>query len=46
MTAVLVTCLCVFIYMTVYFFIAMRIKNNGIVDIAWGGGFIPWFPRK
>jgi len=26
--------------MTVYFFIAMRIKNNGIVDIAWGGGFI------
>ena len=30
----------VFIYMTAVFVLALRLKNNGVVDIAWGLGFI------
>jgi len=30
----------IFVYMTVFFVAAMALKDNGIVDIAWGGAFI------
>lgn len=30
----------IFVYMSLFFVIAMVLKDNGIVDIAWGGGFI------
>jgi len=30
----------VFIYMTAVFVLGLRLKNNGVVDVAWGLGFI------
>lgn len=30
----------VFIYMTAVYIIAVRMRNYGIVDVAWGGGFV------
>lgn len=30
----------IFIYMSVFFIVAQKIKNNSIVDIAWGLGFV------
>ncbi len=32
--------LCVFIYVTVWFFIALIQQRNDVADIAWGLGFI------
>ena len=30
----------IFIYMSVFFIVAQKIKNNSIVDVAWGLGFV------
>jgi steroid 5-alpha reductase family enzyme len=40
LTAGMVTGISIFFYMLLFFLIAQIIKNNGIADIAWGGGFI------
>ncbi len=40
MYALLITIFSIFIYMTLFFLIAHKIKNNGIADIAWGLGFV------
>ncbi|MCF8227823.1 MAG: DUF1295 domain-containing protein [Bacteroidales bacterium] len=37
---VLVSAISIFIYMLVFYIIAQFIKDNSIVDIGWGGGFI------
>ena len=37
---IMYTLLIVFIYMNIIFFIALKNKNNGLVDIGWGFGFI------
>ena len=28
----------IFVYMTGVFLIALRVRDNSIVDVAWGGG--------
>lgn len=40
MLLLLQICILIFLYMTTVFFIALYKKNNSIVDIAWGLGFI------
>ena len=40
LTFVVVTLLTIFIYMTIWYFIALYLKRNDIADIAWGLGFI------
>ncbi len=37
---IMYTLLIVFIYMNIIFFIALKNKNNGLVDIGWGFGFV------
>lgn len=37
---ILIVVLVVFIYMSLFFFFALFKKNNGLVDIGWGLGFI------
>ena len=37
---IVLAALAVFIYMTMIFILALAKKNNGVVDIAWGLGFI------
>ena len=37
---ILYSSLLVFVYMTVFFFNAIKLKDNSIVDIGWGFGFI------
>ena len=39
-TAIIYTVVAVFCYMTFVFIVAQIKKNNGLADIAWGGGFI------
>lgn len=38
--ALVVSAAAVFIYMTAVFLLALRLKDNSIVDIAWGPGFV------
>jgi len=38
--ALVVSAAAVFIYMTAVFLLALRLKDNSIVDIAWGAGFV------
>lgn len=35
-----VAALAIFLYMTGVFLIALRVRDNSIVDVAWGGGFL------
>jgi len=35
-----VNALCVLIYMGIFYLVALKQRNNGVADIAWGGGFI------
>lgn len=37
---ILLSIISVYLYMTIWFFYALRIKNNSVADIAWGIGFI------
>ncbi|MBM4176479.1 MAG: DUF1295 domain-containing protein [Ignavibacteria bacterium] len=39
-SALQITAIIIFVYMSIFFLIAQRINNNSIVDYAWGGGFI------
>ena len=40
MNPFLLSAFCIFLYMCVLFVIAQLLKNNSIVDIGWGFGFI------
>lgn len=40
MDLILYTLLIVFLYMNIVFFISLKNKNNGLVDIGWGFGFV------
>lgn len=40
MDIIIYTLLIVFIYMNMLFFISLKKKNNGLVDIGWGFGFV------
>ena len=41
-SALYTTFLVLHIYMFVFFLIAFKLKNNGVADLAWGGGFLSW----
>jgi steroid 5-alpha reductase family enzyme len=30
----------IFVYMTIMYFLALKLRDNSIADIAWGGGFV------
>ncbi len=40
METLLLTLIVVFIYMNIVFLIALKHKNNGLVDVGWGFGFV------
>jgi len=40
MNLYLITLLVVFIFFNIVFFIAQSKKNNGLIDVAWGSGFV------
>ncbi len=40
MYLILLVLLMVFLYMTLFFIIAVVKKDNSLADIAWGGGFV------
>lgn len=40
LTILLPNFIIVLLYITTWYFIALKIKDNGIADVAWGGGFI------
>lgn len=40
MHSFLVVMLMVFIYMSLFFLVAVVRKDNSLADIAWGGGFV------
>lgn len=40
MNAYLIAALAIFIYFTLFFIVAQIIRNNSIVDIGWGSGFV------
>lgn len=40
MNAYLIAALAIFVYFTLFFIIAQIIRNNSIVDIGWGSGFV------